>query len=99
MDAPVSALGPTTRAARVPPLRLAVTGAITGALVFSLCWFAALLPIGAMTHLYLQLFTAAPTGSTAALAEGISWSVVFGFVAGGLIALVHNALGRLLGQA
>lgn len=93
---PISAGLPVRGGASRPGvLRFAVTGAIVSTIFFILCWVAALLPIGPGPHMYLQLFTDADIGTGVALAQGLCWSVVFGALVGGLIALVYNLLGSL----
>lgn len=72
--------------------RSAATGAFTGLVFFSLCWVATALPLGSVSHMYVQLFTTAAVDSVAALAEGSVWSVVFGLIAGALIAAFYNML-------
>lgn len=76
-------------------LWLAVAGSLVAGLFFVLCWLGALLPLGPATHMYLQLFTNAKTTSLSALAQGLCWSLLFGLIAGTLIAVVYNALGFL----
>ena len=76
-------------------VRLALTGAIAAGIFFLLCWVGAFLPIGPATHAYIQLFTNAEMGTALALVQGLCWSLVFGLVAGTLVALVYNALGAL----
>jgi hypothetical protein len=76
-------------------IRVALAGAISAAAFFTLCWLGALLPIGPASHMYLNLFTAEPGASIAALFQGICWSIAFGLIAGGLFALVYNALSWL----
>jgi hypothetical protein len=44
----------------------------------------------AASHLYLSLFTTAPSASIAALAQGVCLSMVFGAVTGALVALFGN---------
>ena len=73
-------------------VRLALTGAIAAGIFFVLCWVGALLPIGPVTHMYIQLFTNAEMGTAQSLVQGLCWSVVFGLIMGALIALVYNAL-------
>ena len=80
---------------RIAPVRLAATGALSTAIFYILCWAGAALGIVPVTHMYLNLFSNAPMGSTAMLAEGGLWSVLFGLLAGGLIALIYNGLGSL----
>lgn len=76
-------------------VRVAVAGAITAAVFFALCWLGAFLPIGPASHMYLNLFTSEPGASVTTLFQGICWSIAFGLIAGGLFALVYNALSSL----
>jgi len=77
-------------------LRLSLTGAIAAGLFYVLCWVGALiLPIGPASHMYLQLFTSAEITSTTALAQGLCWSIVFGLIAGALVAYVYDLPGAL----
>lgn len=80
---------------RIGVARLAITGALAAAIFYLLCWIGAQFPIGPATHMYLQLFTNADLSSTTALIQGLCWSVAFGLIAGGLIALIYNALASL----
>jgi hypothetical protein len=75
--------------------RLATTGAVTALVFYLVCWIGALLPLGYVSHMYLQLFTNSDIRSTAALVEGSVWSIVFGLIAGALIALFYNAFAFL----
>jgi len=52
-------------------LRLALTGAITAAFVFLLCWLGTFIPFSSPTHAYIGLFTPAEMSSVAALAQGV----------------------------
>ena len=76
-------------------LRLALTGAITAAFVFLLCWLGTFIPFSSPTHAYLGLFTPAEMSSVAALAQGVCWSFLFGGLSGAVLAAVYNALGPL----
>lgn len=76
-------------------LRFAFTGALAAAAFSMLCWIGAQLPIGPATHMYLRLFTSAELSSGLALTEGLCWSTGLGLIAGGLLALIYNALGFL----
>ena len=67
-----------------------MTGAVAAVIFFALCWVTTYLPVGAATHMYVQLFTNAQISSTTALFQGACSSLVFGAVAGGLIAAVYN---------
>ncbi|MDT8760515.1 hypothetical protein MZO42_17580 [Sphingomonas psychrotolerans] len=73
-------------------IRSAATGAIVASIFFALCRIGAHLPIGLATHMYLRLFTSAEIASGTALAEGVCWSILFGAIAGALIAVVYNSL-------
>lgn len=85
--------GPTgSRRQRLGLIRMALTGAISAAIFYLLCWIGAQLPIGPATHRYLRLFTDADLASPAALVEGLCWSLAFGLTAGALLALIYNAL-------
>jgi hypothetical protein len=85
----------TPHSHRLGPVRLAVTGALFMGGFYILCWAGAALGIVPVSHMFLQLFSDAPMPSTAMLVEGAIWSVVFGLLAGALIALIYNALGSL----
>jgi len=80
---------------RIGVLRLALTGAITAAFVFLLCWLGTFIPFSSPTHAYIGLFTPAEMSSVAALAQGVCWSFLFGGLSGAVLAWVYNALGRL----
>jgi hypothetical protein len=45
--------------------------------------------------MFISLVTLAPAASVAALGIGLFWSLVFGGIGGGLIALTYNALAFL----
>ena len=76
-------------------LRLALTGALAAGIFYLVCWLGAFLPIGPATHMYLALFTSAEITSSLALVQGLCWSLVFGLIAGGLIAFIYNLLAPL----
>ena len=76
---------------RLSVLRLALTGALSGALFYVICWIGSLIP-GTPGHMYLQLFTTSDVSTTSALVQGVITSIIGGFVIGGLIALVYNWL-------
>jgi len=80
---------------RLGVARFAATGALFMGIFYILCWSGAELGIVPVSHMYLQLFSDAPLPSTAMLVEGAIWSVVFGLLAGALIALLYNALSGL----
>ena len=78
---------------RLGVLRLALTGAITAAVVFVLCWLGTFIPFSSPTHAYIGLFTPAEMTSGGALAQGALWSFAFGGLSGAVLACVYNALG------
>jgi hypothetical protein len=80
---------------RIAVLRLALTGAITAALVFFLCWLGTFIPFSSPTHAYIGIFTPADPNSVGALAQGVCWSFLFGGLSGAVLAAVYNALAPL----
>ena len=68
--------------------------AIVG-IFYAICWLGAFLPIGPAPHMYLALFTTAEITSSLALIQGLCWSLVFGVIAGSLIAFIYNLLAPL----
>lgn len=80
---------------RIGVLRLALTGAITAAVVFVLCWLGTLVPFSSPTHAYIALFTPAEINSVAALVQGTAWSFLFGGLSGAVLAWVYNSLDGL----
>lgn len=81
---------------RLGVLRLALTGALAGAIFYALCWIGALVPTPSpVTHMYLRLFTDAELSSAAALLQGLLWSLVAGLAVGALVAFIYNALAAL----
>lgn len=80
---------------RLSVLRLALTGAITAAIVFVLCWLGTFIPFSSPTHAYIGLFTPAEMSSGGALVQGAAWSFLFGGFSGAVLAWVYNALGGL----
>ena len=80
---------------RLDVLRLALTGAITAAVVFAFCWLGTLVPFSSPTHAYISLFTPAEISSGAALAQGLFWSFLFGGLSGAVLAIVYNLLSPL----
>ena len=77
---------------RIGVLRLALTGAITAAAVFLLCWLGTFIPFSSPTHAYIGLFTPADVGSATALAQGTCWSFLFGGLSAAVLAAVYNLL-------
>jgi hypothetical protein len=80
---------------RLGVVRLGLTGGLTAGLIFILCWIGTRVPISSPTHAYIGLFTPADMTSVTALLEGTLWSLLFGALAGGVFALVYNALAGL----
>lgn len=78
----------------LPLHRTAVTGALLVAMVFLLCWVAALalLPY---THQFLQLFTPDTVETPGAFTMGILCALLGGAVGGALLAFLWNGVGRL----
>ena len=76
---------------RLSTLRLALTGSLSGALFYVICWIGSLVP-GTPGHMYLELFTTSDVSTTSALVQGVVTSIIGGFVIGGLIAWVYNLL-------
>ena len=83
---------------RVDIVRFALTGALAATIFFILCWIAAFLPVGPVTHMYLQLFTSADVNSGLALWQGVCWSLAFGLIAGALIALCYRLVAAVDGR-
>ena len=85
----------TGTTAKLGVTRILVAGAVTAMVSFVLCWLATFVPFSSPTHAYVALFTAAPAQSVTALAEGGSWSLLFGGLIGGLFAFVYNCAASL----
>jgi hypothetical protein len=75
--------------------RLLVTGAVTAAAIFVLCWIGTLIPYSSPTHAYIGLFTNADVSSGRALVEGAVWSLLFGGLSAALFAVTYNAAARV----
>lgn len=81
---------------RLSVARCAATGAAVLAIQFLICWTAAAITEGLQfSHMFVELFTAAPVRSGAALVEGLCWSLVFGALTGALVAIAYNLFARL----
>lgn len=89
------ALGPAERSHMLNVMRMLVSGGVTAALVFVLCWAGTFIPFSSPTHAYISLFTRADMNSVQALAEGTLWSLLFGAMTAALFALIYNATARL----
>lgn len=77
---------------------LLVTGAVTSAAIFVLCWIGTFIPYSSPTHAYIGLFTNADASSAGALVEGSVWSLLFGGLSGAFFAVTYNAAGRVVGR-
>ena len=73
-------------------VRSSAAAAATLGAMFLLCWIGAALGWLNASHMYIALFTMAPAASLAALAAGLCWSLVFGGLAGAVVAVAYNAL-------
>ena len=71
--------------------RLLITGGVTAAAVFVLCWVGTFITFSSPTHAYIGLFTNAQVSSEQALAQGTLWSLLFGALVGAVFALIYNA--------
>lgn len=71
-------------------MRLIITGGVTAAVVFVLCWIGTFVPFSSPTHAYISLFTNADISSGQALVEGTCWSLLFGALVGAAFALIYN---------
>jgi hypothetical protein len=76
---------------RLSLVRLALTGALVGAIFFGICWVGAFIP-KTPGHMYLQLFTTVEMTSSLALVQGLLVSAAAGAIFGALIASIYNAL-------
>lgn len=75
----------------ISTLRAGIALAVTLVVVFVLCSIAQMILPGAQfSHMWLQLFSAAPMGSIAMWFEGVIASLVVGFVAGWCFAHCYN---------
>lgn len=74
-------------------IRCAASAALSLMVLFALCWAGAVV-VESQSHMFIALFTTQPVSSTTALVEGLCWSLVFGAVAGALIAAFYNLLSR-----
>lgn len=79
-------------------VRIALTGALASSAFFVLCWIGAFIPAGPATHMYIEPFTDAEVSSGLALLQGVCWSLVFGLIAGALIAFFYNLLASFDGR-
>ncbi len=80
---------------RLGLLRCALTGAVSVGVFYVLCWAGTAIGMAGASHMFIALFTTEPVASTAALAIGLCWSLLFGALSGALIAFSYNCLGFL----
>lgn len=76
-------------------LHLAATLGAASLLILVLCWLGTFIASANLAHAYIGLFTTADAQSVWALAEGSLWSLLFGIVAGGMIAAFYNLFAGL----
>jgi hypothetical protein len=75
--------------------RAGIALAVTLVVAFVLCTIAQMIVPGAQfSHMWLQLFTAAPMGSVATWVEGVVASLIVGFVLGWCFAHCYNWSGK-----
>jgi hypothetical protein len=72
-------------------LRTTISSALTFGILFAACWVGIGVHL-AVSHMFVSLFTAQPMQSTAALFDGLLWSVVFGALFGLLFSILYNTL-------
>lgn len=70
--------------------RCAATSAAVLGVLFLVCWLAAAFAGLRGSHMFIAIFTRAPVQSSAALAEGLCWSLLFGAATGALVAIFYN---------
>lgn len=75
--------------------RLALTGGLSAAIIYVLCWIGAQTPFGPGTHMYLELYTGAELSTVRSLVEGTIYSFGGWLIAGAIIAYIYNALATL----
>ena len=80
---------------RLNVFRVSLTTALAATAFILLCWVGAVIGLGPVSHMYLQLFSAADVTSAVALIVGICWSFFGGLIAGGLFAVIYNLLAPL----
>jgi hypothetical protein len=80
---------------KIGVFRLAATIGVASAAIFTLCWAGTFLSFASPTHAYIGLFTTSGTQSVQALIEGGTWSLLFGGLSGGLVAVFYNLFAGL----
>lgn len=79
---------------RASVVRLSLTGAVSLAIIYALCWLGTQLNI-AVTHRFIGLFTDGDMTAGSTLLIGSCWALGAGLVTGGVIAIVYNLLGLM----
>ena len=86
-----------TRSFALHPGAAAIALAGTLVVLFVLCALYEFALLGPrLSHAWLKLFTAAPTGSVQAWVEGLLASLVFGAIGGALFAAIYNTAATTL---
>lgn len=75
---------------RLGIVRSALAGAAVVAVLFAACWIGTAVSGLAVSHMFIALFTAEPVASQAALVQGLASAIVFGAIAGALVAFFYN---------
>jgi hypothetical protein len=75
--------------------RVSAAAGVALAVLMILCWIGAFIPFASPTHAYVGLFTPAELHSARALLESTLWALLFGLIAGGVVAITYNSLARL----
>lgn len=71
--------------------RATVAGGLAFGIFYVTCWLGVPAKL-TVPHMFIQLFTTQPIQSTAALTEGLLWSVVFGAFLSFLISALYRYL-------
>ena len=79
---------------RINVVRTSLATGVALAVLLVLCWIGAFVPFASPTHSYVALFTAAELHSIEALIEGTLWALLFGLVAGAVLAMAYNLFSR-----
>ena len=71
--------------------RATVAGGLAFGIFYVTCWLGIPAKL-TVSHMFIQLFTTQPIQSTAALTEGLLWSVVFGAFLSFLVSTLYRFL-------
>jgi hypothetical protein len=80
---------------RISVWRAGAAAGLAFSTLMVLCWIGAFIPFSSPTHGFISLFTPAEIHSVRALIEGTLWALLFGLVAGAILATSYNLLARL----